>query len=154
MAIIVDDSLKGVGDNLPLELSALTPGEYVITAALDACVRDAASAVAGDGRHAHPIFAFVMALDGLGESVQDVYARVGASLADGPVLASCQIDYKRPLMIGETYHVIGRIAGLVVKSSRRFGQTRHMTQKIDISDRDGWVAHVELTAVIPWKNRS
>lgn len=132
---------------VPIELQ---PGRYCITPERDAEARIAAEASAGDGLQAHPIFAFIMALNGLGESVADIYSRIGASLDDGPVLASCRIDYPQSFRVGESYDVTGRIIGLISKSSRRFGQTRHMTQRVDIQDSAGQpVASIELKVVIP-----
>lgn len=127
----------------------LGSGTFHIDAALDDRTRESCRSEARSGTGAHPIFAFVAALRGTGTSIEALCSLCGCSIADGPVLASCDIEYLAAMPVDETYRVDARIADRIEKPSRRFGKAVHAFVEFAI-DRDGDVcAKVRLHIIMP-----
>lgn len=111
------------------------------------------------GGVAHPIFIHIAALAGLGTSADEICAICGFPMADGPMIAACELTLIRPLLAGRTYEVSGRIAGLVRKPSRKFGVADHLTLVVEAADADAdfgqdvagdrLSARIEMTWLLP-----
>ncbi|MFS0735669.1 hypothetical protein ABC347_01350 [Sphingomonas sp. 1P06PA] len=128
---------------------ALPVGQYRIDGDTDAMVRTTSHAPDRIGDAAHPIMAFVAALGGLGAPIADVCVMLGSSISVGPLLASCTIQYDRPLRIDLTYEVHAMLTGLIRKPSRAYGAADHAKLVIRL-ERDGMRdAEVALTWVLP-----
>lgn len=128
----------------------IPPGVYRVTRELDDRLRAACSApVRREGEGAHPGFAFVAALAGMGLKVGDICRLVGLSLESGAVLGTCRIRYDRPLEVDRTYQVQGRVGTLVRKASRRFGATDHLMLHMEVGAASVPFAQVELTMIVP-----
>lgn len=131
-------------------------GSYRIDAALDRRIRESTRAPGGDGGLAHPIFAFVAALGGLGVPVADICRMCGSSIEAGPLLAQCAIRYRRALVLDRLYAVSGAIVGRTTKPSRRFGSAEHVSLHLcvgnrghDADYREAADAEVWLTWIMP-----
>lgn len=98
---------------------------------------------------AHPIFAFIAAVGGLGVPIGDLLARHGGSIAAGPLLGRCAIRFERPLKVGLTYQVSGEVENVVRKTSRRFGETDHFTLRIDVRSGGQHYSSLMLTIIVP-----
>ena len=80
-----------------MEEFTIPDGRFAITEAMDDRVRDMARAPDRQGVRAHPIFAFVGALGGMGMKIADLSEALGLAFHKGPVLARCRLDYDAPL---------------------------------------------------------
>lgn len=126
--------------------TALAPGGYTIQRFEDVLLRDVVDAEPSDGRLAHPLWGMLAALRGLGDDVDGILARAGARVDEGPMIASCDIDYRQPLEIGVAYEVTGHVAGLERKQGRRTGPFDLYTFVIELATPDGELA-TRLTQV-------
>ena len=104
----------------------IPPGHYALTEAMDDRVRAMARAPARRGDRAHPIFAFVGALGGLGLRIADLSRALGLDFDAGPVLARCRLDYDAPLRVGQDYAVRAEVERIERKPSRAYGSADHL----------------------------
>lgn len=128
---------------------AIPAGHYRLSAALDDSIRDACAAPAREGQDAHPIFAMVAAIGGMGRRIGDVCRELGLAFDSGAVLGRCRIDYDRPLKVDADYAVDARILRLERKASRRFGAADHLTLEMIVSAGQAPCTRLELTTIIP-----
>jgi hypothetical protein len=125
-------------------------GRYRLTAALDDRLRALTGAPArGAAQAAHPVFAFVMALGGMGLCIADLAEALDLDFGAGPVLAACSLDYHTPLQVGRDYDVAARVAGLSRKPSRRFGAADHLHLAIVLAHEGQPYAQARLHIVFP-----
>ncbi|MBS7670098.1 hypothetical protein [Croceicoccus gelatinilyticus] len=127
----------------------LASGTFRLDAVLDDRTRLSCRSDTRSGSEAHPIFAFVAALRGAGTSIETLCELCGCSIADGPVLASCDIEYLAPMPVDETYRVDARIAERIEKPSRRFGQAVHAFVEFSIGRGEDECARVRLHIIMP-----
>jgi hypothetical protein len=127
----------------------LPNGRYRISSVLDAEIRQSSGGVPAQDGRAHPIFAFLAALGGMGISAADLFEMYGASIEDGPVLARCGIRYHRPLLVEHDYEVEGLITSVTNKKSRRFGSADHIALELKLCDGGGPCAEIAITMVAP-----
>lgn len=131
-------------------LLAIPSGRYHLAAALDDSMRVATGAAArAPGNQAHPIFAFVMALGGMGLRIAEISDRLGLNFGAGPVLAGCRIDYHAALITDRDYDVGARVAKLERKASRRFGAADHLHLQITIARNGTACADTRLHIIFP-----
>lgn len=86
---------------------------------------------------ANPMYVYYGALGGMGISLDELFAWVGATADDGVMFGEAQIDVVRPLQIGDTYTVGGKITDIVRKSGKRAGVFDIVTFALDVMDADG-----------------
>ena len=111
--------------------------DYTITAENNRVVCESSGAKPADDGTAHPIFALIATQVAMKLSVGELLALCDFDVADGPMMAGCEIAYQAPLRVGETYRVRGRIESLVRKPSKRLGIMDLLTHSLDLHDRDG-----------------
>jgi hypothetical protein len=132
----------------------LPGGFYTISPVANAMVcRTSGGKPRGDGS-AHPIFALIATQVGLKLSVAELLALCDFDIADGPMMAGCEVRFSRALRIGETYSVSGLIERLERKSSQRLGLMDLFVHRLDLADLQG--AHVASTTntwVLPREKR-
>ncbi|WP_439532153.1 hypothetical protein [Polymorphobacter sp.] len=129
---------------------AIPEGEYRLSQAMDDALRAASGALPrGSDGLAHPAFAFVAALGGMGLDIKTVCARLGLPFDTGAVLGRCRIAFDRPMLVDHAYGVHARIVSLIRKSSRRFGGADHLCLATDIRVGTTHFATVELTMIVP-----
>lgn len=127
----------------------IPPGVFHLTAALDDAIRASCAAPPRAGEEAHPVFAFVAALGGMGSRVGDLCRALGLGFDKGAVLGRCRIDYDAPLTVDTRYDVAAQVLGLERKRSRRFGAADHLTLGMTVSATGRPHARVSLTTIMP-----
>jgi hypothetical protein len=135
-----------------MESSALTipNGRYTLAAALDDRLRALTQAPPrGPDGAAHPAFAFVIALGGMGLRIAAVSDRLGLAFGAGPVLAACRIDTHAALRVGRDYDVGARVESLERKPSRRFGAADHLRLHIELRHAGTLCAETRLHIIFP-----
>lgn len=100
---------------------------------------------------AHPLFAWMAATGAMGLTWDDLFAWFGASASDGPVFGEHETTLHRPIMVGATYEVSGRIDSAERKVGRRTGTFDVVGYSMDLHDAaDGaHVAHCWNSIVFP-----
>jgi hypothetical protein len=91
---------------------------------------------AADGT-AHPIYFYIATQVGMGMTVAGLCAACDFDVEDGPMMASSQVDFSRPLKTGQPYHVTGRIVSLVRKPSRKLGVMDMLEYRLELALPDG-----------------
>lgn len=86
---------------------------------------------------ASPMYVYYAALNGMGISLDDLFALVGATADDGVMFGEAGITALQPLVIGETYSVSGTVTEIVRKSGKRAGVFDIMTFALEIHDQAG-----------------
>jgi hypothetical protein len=124
-------------------------GEVLIHPWQDAILRSAICAPPRDGGEPHPLWALSGALRGLGTDVDGILALVGARTEEGPMVASCVLDYVRPFEFGVTYEVTGRIVGFERKVGRRTGPFDLFTFELEMGVAGETVSRVTFVWVLP-----
>lgn len=128
---------------------AIPPGRFLLSAGLDDAIRRSCAAPQRRAEEAHPVFAFVAALGGMGARVGDVCRALGLAFDEGAVLGRCRIDYDAPLTVDTGYDVAARVVSLERKASRRFGAADHLTLGMTVSAAGRPHARVSLTTIMP-----
>lgn len=136
-------------DNPAVGTRRIPSGSFHLDGDLDDAIRVAAAAPARDGASAHPIFAFVIAVGGMGATVSEICTICDLSIEAGPLLAKCRIRYHRSIVVDRTYDVRGAVTAIVRKASRRFGATDHVSLGIAIACGPDAYADVALTWIVP-----
>lgn len=141
MAIAVEEIEALVGKPFP-------GGRYTIEPYRHWLMQDAVGAPATRAGTASPMEAYYGALAGMGLSVDELFALVGASADDGPMFGEAEIDLRRPLRIGETYRVSGALTGVVRKEGRKAGVFDVVTFRLELVGEDGDLAAVSTNSFI------
>jgi hypothetical protein len=89
------------------------------------------------GALVHPVFVFLAATGSMGMTWDDLFAWFGASADDGPMFGDCHISITRPLQVGQTYRVSGRILFCERKSGQRLGAFDLVGYVLELSDFGG-----------------
>lgn len=86
---------------------------------------------------ANPMYVYYGALGGMGLTLDELFAMVGATADDGVMFGEASIDVEHALQIGSTYTVHGQITDIVRKSGKRAGVFDIVTFALDVSDDSG-----------------
>lgn len=98
----------------------------------------------------HPVWILLGALRGMGVSIDDLTALVGAGAHDGTVFGETVMEQHQPLRADTEYVVRGGVVDLVRREGRRAGLMDLMTFRLELVDPEGVVAAVsEQTFVFP-----
>ena len=131
-------------------MPSIPDGRYWLTPAMDDALRAASSAPPrGKDRRAHPAFAFVMALGGMGVDIGTLCAHLGVPFNTGAVLGRCSITFDRSILVDQSYDVSASLTSINRKSSRRFGATDHLCFAMRIGVEEQRFAMVEFTMIVP-----
>src|SRR5690606_42081397 len=98
---------------------------------------------------AHPVFAYLGALNGLPRPIGDVSRSLGLAFDHGPVLGACVMRFPGRLRVGRGYDVRGEVTGITRKPSRRFGRADHAAFVIALCEGDSAASILEFTMVTP-----
>jgi hypothetical protein len=149
-AEFVDDDMMGMSQ-IEDAFTAITlpPGTFFLSADLDDRLRRESAAPQRCGGLAHPVFAFVAGLGGMGLPVAEAIGLCGCSMKAGPLLASCEITIHKPLRVGLTYRVQASIAEKIRKPSRRFGAADHLLFRFDLDVQGERFAELALHMIVP-----
>lgn len=88
---------------------------------------------------AHPMFAFFAAQNGMGVTLDEMFALCHASADDGVMMGTTEIDLARPLEVGERFTVRGAMDDVVRKQGRS-GTFDIIGFHLDLVDAGGDVA--------------
>jgi hypothetical protein len=125
-------------------------GCYLIQPFEDWLLRDAIGAPPSERESAHPLYAFIATLGGMGLSVDDLLHTCGSSAEEGPLHGECILDLVEPLRSGVEYAVSGRITDVRRKTGRAAGAFDLVTFLLEMRTPDGAVAaRCENTFVLP-----
>jgi hypothetical protein len=80
----------------------------------------------------HPVAAFILAQQGIGVSLAELFTLFGSDINDGPLLAESAIELHRPLADGTDYEVRGVIESVEHRTSRRIGPFDRITCRFDL----------------------
>lgn len=132
---------------------AFPGGEYTIAPhrhwlACDAIGADPRAAAASGV--AFPLFAYYAAIGGMGLSLEQFFELCGCGpdMAQ-PMLGETTLDIERPLRIGQTYRVSGRIEDVRRRTGSRVAVMDLITAAFVIADADGACAHCAIVFVFP-----
>lgn len=130
--------------------TVLDGSNYTIGAEENRIICESSGVTPADDGAAHPIFALVATQIGMKYSVGELLALCEFDVADGPMMAGCEIVYQEPLQVGETYAIRGRIESLVRKPSKRLGVMDLLTHRLELYREDGSLAASTInTWVLP-----
>jgi hypothetical protein len=141
MAIAVEELEALVGTSFPGGTYTIEPYEHWL-------MTDAVGARPTREGTAHPMYAYYGALAGMGLSVDELFALVGATAEDGPMFGEGGIEVLHPLRIGATYSVSGRIESVLRKEGRRAGVFDIVSFRVELRDTDGELAAVSTNSFI------
>jgi hypothetical protein len=142
-----DELAAQVGREFPGGTYTIEPWRAWLVA--DAVLAQPPSLKAAEGEVAHPLFAWMAATAAMGITWDELFAWFGATAADGPVFGEHETTLHRPLRIGATYRVSGRIVSAERKVGRRTGPFDVVGYALDLHDADGPVATCWNSIVFP-----
>jgi hypothetical protein len=119
MPFAEDELAARVGREFPGGTYTIEPWRAWLVA--DAVLAEPPPLEDADGRVAHPLFAWLAATGAMGVTWDELFSWFGATAADGPVFGEHETALHRPLRIGGTYRVSGRIVSAERKVGRRTG---------------------------------
>lgn len=97
-----------VGTRMPLGEHRIEPHEAWLAA-------DATGVASPDPDVAHPLFAYIAGIRGMGWDLDELFAQMDASAADGPMFGELAIEQRRALRLGERLRVEGVITDVTRK---------------------------------------
>ena len=127
----------------------LPTGRFALTPAIDDRVRALSGAPPRQGDAAHPILAYVGALNGLARPIGEVARALGLAFDSGPVLGRCEIDLPGALRVDQVYEVEAEVSALTRKASRRFGQADHAGFVITLAQGGQPVSVLRFAMITP-----
>jgi len=84
------------------------------------------------GGETEPLWAFMVAMSGLGVTIEELFAMFDCTMEDGPMLGEWAVEYTGTFEPGASYDVTAEILGLEEKS----GRTGHDKTSLLISVKD------------------
>lgn len=130
----------------------LPGGEFTFEPWWVRLVNDCALAPAEDGAHS-PVFAFLAGTAAMGMSWEQLWALFGARESDGPMAGETDTAVFRPLRVGGTYAVSGRIISARRKRGARTGVFDLVGYQLDLHEAPGVLA-ASCTSSILFPRRS
>jgi acyl dehydratase len=97
---------------------------------------------------AHPMYAYYTAVTGMGVSLDELFAMVGSSAADGPMFGEAELEFRKPLTVGATYRVEGGITAVARKEGKRAGVFDIVSFELRVIDDGGAVAAVSTNSFV------
>ncbi|WP_342363940.1 hypothetical protein [Terrarubrum flagellatum] len=132
---------KLIGKVLPGGAARILPYE-------DWLMSDAVCAVpAANG--AHPIWAYLAPMAGLGLTWGEFFAFAGAQADDGPMLGEIDIEIREPLQTDVPYRAEGEIIDVKRKSGRALGVFDLLTFRVDLLLGERRVATSTQSIIFP-----
>ena len=96
------------------------------------------------GGETEPLWAFMVAMSGLGVTIEELFAMFDCTMEDGPMLGEWAVEYTGTFEPGASYDVTAEILELEEKAGRS-GRFDLVRSKIDIAG----VASCRFTYVLP-----
>lgn len=114
----------------------------------DWLLRDVVGSPPAQDGLAHPLAAFLLAKEGLGVDLNELFALFGASAADGPMLGEWAVDVIEPLRVGQAYRVSGKVVGTARKHGSLAGVFDVVTVAVTVADGEGHIHAVIRPAYV------
>ena len=137
----LDDLERLVGVEFPV-------GEFTIEGYEHWLTTDAIDSPPLPAGVAHPMYAYYAALGGLGLTLDELFAMVGSSAADGPMFGEAGLEFREAMRVGETYRVEGGITGAARKTGKRAGVFDIVSFELRVVDSSGTVAAVSTNSFV------
>jgi hypothetical protein len=128
--------------------TAFPGGTYTIEPYRHWLMADAVGDLPRSTGPASPMEIYFGAMGGLGLGLEELFALVGSSSADGPMFGEAEIEQHLPLRIGETYEVRGGITGVVRKQGKRAGVFDIVTFQLELVNAAGEVAGISTNSFV------
>ena len=132
MPIALEELEKLIGTSFP-------GGRYTIEPYRHWLMTDAVGDMPTSSGAANPMEIYHGAMGGLGITLDELFAMVGSSAADGPMFGEAEIEQVLPLLVGDTYDVRGGITGIVRKEGKS-GVFDILTFKLELMNEAGEIA--------------
>lgn len=84
---------------------------------------------------AHPLFVWLAATGAMGLSWDEFFGWFDATAADGPVFGEHETTIRRPLRVGDTYRVRGRVTSVDRKVGRTAGPFDVVGYELDLHEK-------------------
>lgn len=97
----------------------------------------------------HPVLAWMAGVAGMGMTWDDLFRWFDASAGDGPMFGEHHTTMHRPLTVGATYLVSGRIVSVDRKLGRKAGAFDVVGYELDLHLDGGHVARCYNSIVFP-----
>ena len=88
-----------------------------------------------DPEIAHPSLGYFVAMQGIGVSIDDIFALMGATADSGVVFGETELEFERPVAPGVPYDVEAEIAGIERKSGKRAGVFDKLTFVVRVREQ-------------------
>jgi acyl dehydratase len=142
MSIITIESLEElIGQPFPSGSFTIVDYEHWLTA-------DAVLSPVLPPSCAHPMYAYYVAVAGMGMTLDELFALVGSSAEDGPMFGEAGIEFHQQLHIGATYRVEGGITAVARKEGRRAGIFDIVTFELRLFDEMDRVTAVTTNSFV------
>jgi hypothetical protein len=126
---------------------------YVISAEENRALCATTNVAPDPGGLAHPVYYYIATQVGMGRSVAELCAVCEFDVADGPMMGNTKVEFSRPLVTGQPYHVRGEIVSLVRKPSRKLGAMDVLEYRLRLVTPEGELVLVATnTWVLPRPN--
>jgi hypothetical protein len=96
----------------------------------------------------HPMYVYYVGLVGMGISLDELFALVGSSAADGPMFGEAEIEQLAGLRPATTYEVNGTITSVVRKEGARTGVFDIVGFELELVAPGGEVAGVSRNSFV------
>jgi hypothetical protein len=100
----------------------------------------------------HPLWALTAAVRGAGADIDGILARADFTVDQGPMVASCAIEYETPLRFDVAYDVPGRILDVERKVGRRTGPFDLLTFELALAADEVTATRLQFKWVLPRRN--
>ncbi|GAA3238293.1 hypothetical protein GCM10017691_38230 [Pseudonocardia petroleophila] len=112
----------------------LPGGELTVEAYESALADYALLAPDVDTEHAHPLWLLVLALRGMGISVDELCRLAGQRAQDTLLFGNCEIAQRRPVRVGHRFRMTASAGPVARKESRGGGHLDFVTVRVEVHD--------------------
>lgn len=112
----------------------LPGGELTVEAHESAIADYALLAPDVDTDHAHPLWLLVLALRGMGISVDELCRLAGQRPQDTLLFGNCEIAQRRPVRVGHRFRMTASAGPVTRKESRGGGRLDFVTVRVEVHD--------------------
>ena len=111
------------------------PGDDIVVEPHESALADhALLAPAEPTDHAHPLWLLILALRGMGITVEELCVLAGQRPQDTLLFGTCGIVQHRPVRVGHRFHTVASAGDVVRKESRDGGLLDFVTVRVEVHD--------------------
>lgn len=113
------------------------PGAIITIERYESALADyALLAPEADSSHAHPLWLLILALRGMGITVDELCELAGKRAQDTLLFGNCAMTQHRPMCVGNAFAVTATIESVARKETKRGGFLDFVTVRATIFDKD------------------